>query len=139
GDDYSAIMVKLLADRMAEAFSELLHRELRRQYWGYAPDEQLAPEDLFAGHYTGIRPAHGYPACPDHSEKETLFDLLDAPAYGMKLTESYAIYPTASTCGLVFAHPQSRYFAVGKITAEQLNDYALRKGMLPEQIKKFLA
>ncbi|MDR3094077.1 MAG: methionine synthase [Bacteroidales bacterium] len=124
GDDYSAIMVKLLADRMAEAFAELLHREVRQQYWGYASD--------------GIRPAHGYPACPDHSEKETLFALLDAPACGMNLTESYAIYPAASTCGLIFAHPQSHYITVGKITDEQLNDYAIRKGMSPEQVKKFL-
>jgi 5-methyltetrahydrofolate--homocysteine methyltransferase len=136
GDDYNALLVKTLADRLADAFAELLHLEVRRKYWGYAPDEQLSLEDLFAGHYTGIRPAHGYPACPDHSEKQTLFSLLNARNYGTGLTESFAMTPAASVGGLFFAHPQSRYFNVGKITGDQLSDYAARKGMSVEEVRK---
>ncbi len=138
GDDYSAIMVKALADRLAEAFAELMHLEVRHKYWGYAGDEYLTLEGLLSERYTGIRPAHGYPACPDHSEKDTLFDLLHARNFGMDLTESFAMTPAATVSGLMFAHPQSHYFAVGKITNDQLTDYALRKGVTMEMIKKWI-
>jgi 5-methyltetrahydrofolate--homocysteine methyltransferase len=138
GDDYSAIMVKALADRLAEAFAELVHLEVRRKYWGYEPGEQPAPESLLAERYAGIRPAHGYPACPDHSEKGALFDLLHARDFGMNLTESFAMTPAATVSGLMFAHPQSHYFAVGKITEEQTADYAARKGIAVETVKKWI-
>jgi len=139
-DDYSSIMVKALADRLAEAFAEHLHAKVRRELWGYAPDEALTPRDLLGETYVGIRPAPGYPAQPDHTEKAALFDLLDGEtATGVKLTESFAMWPGASVCGLYFSHPQSHYFGVGKIERDQVEDYARRKGWRPEEAEKWLA
>jgi 5-methyltetrahydrofolate--homocysteine methyltransferase len=137
-DDYSAIMVKALADRLAEAFAELLHARARRE-WGYGNDEALSQEDLIRERYRGIRPAFGYPACPDHTRKGTLFELLDAPAVGIELTESYAMLPGASVSGLYFAHPNARYFTVGRIDRDQAIDYAERTGMTLEQVERWLA
>ncbi|MGH8136047.1 MAG: vitamin B12 dependent-methionine synthase activation domain-containing protein, partial [Steroidobacteraceae bacterium] len=133
-DDYSAILLKSLADRLAEALAEALHLRVRREFWGYAPEESLTNEQLVREEYRGIRPAPGYPACPDHTEKGTLWRLLDAEsATGIRLTESFAMYPAAAVSGWYFSHPDSRYFAVGTIGADQLEDYAKRKGMpLPE-------
>ncbi|MEO7775329.1 MAG: methionine synthase [Steroidobacteraceae bacterium] len=129
-DDYSAIMLKAIADRFAEAFAEALHLRVRREYWGYSPDERLTNEDLIAEKYQGIRPAPGYPACPDHTEKWTLWEMLDAEAKtGIVLTESLAMYPTSSVSGWYFSHPDSRYFALGTIGKDQVVDYAQRKGM----------
>ena len=129
-DDYSALMLKALADRLAEALAEWLHAQVRRKYWGYAADEQLDNEAIIAERYQGIRPAFGYPACPDHTEKDTLWNLLDAEANtGIWLTESKAMVPTAAVSGVYFSHPQSRYFAVGAIGRDQMEDYARRKGM----------
>ena len=131
-DDYNAIMVKALADRLAEAFAERLHQRVRQEFWGYAPSESLDNGGLIKENYQGIRPAPGYPACPDHSEKGTLFDLLDAPARtGLMLTESFAMYPTAAVSGWYFWRPESQYFGVGKVLADQLGDYATRKGDAP--------
>ncbi|MCL6557035.1 MAG: methionine synthase [Burkholderiales bacterium] len=128
-DDYQAILLKALADRLAEAFAELMHARVRREFWGYAPEESLSNEDLIAEKYRGIRPAPGYPACPDHTEKGPLFTLLEAPeAAGVRLTESYAMWPAAAVSGFYFSHPQAHYFAVGKIGRDQLEDYARRKG-----------
>ena len=127
-DDYSAIMVKALADRLAEAFAERLHQRVRKEFWGYAADETLGNADLIAEKYRGIRPAPGYPAQPDHTEKGTLFQLLDGERIGVKLTESFAMWPGASVCGLYFSHPESHYFGVGKIERDQVEDYAARKG-----------
>jgi 5-methyltetrahydrofolate--homocysteine methyltransferase len=128
-DDYSSIMVKALADRLAEAFAERMHARVRREFWGYAPDENLSAEDLILEKYQGIRPAPGYPAQPDHTEKATLFELLDAEASaGVTLTESFAMWPGSSVSGLYFSHPQSAYFGVGKIERDQVEDYAARKG-----------
>jgi 5-methyltetrahydrofolate--homocysteine methyltransferase len=139
-DDYSSIMVKALADRLAEAFAERLHAKVRRELWGYAPGETLAPRDLIRETYVGIRPAPGYPAQPDHTEKAALFALLDGEAAtGVKLTESFAMWPGASVCGLYFSHPQSHYFGVGKIERDQVEDYARRKGWSPEEAEKWLA
>ena len=138
-DDYSSIMIKALADRLAEAFTELVHEKIRKETWGYAPEESLSMDELLREKYQGIRPAHGYPACPEHSEKETLFRLLEAEKYGIQLTENYSMYPAASVSGLVFAHPQSKYFFVGKIGRDQLEDYAGRKQMSPENAKRLLA
>lgn len=139
-DDYSSIMIKALADRLAEAFTELIHEKVRKEWWGYAGNESLDMESLFYEKYQGIRPAHGYPACPDHSEKETLFRLLDASRNaGITLTESYSMIPAASVSGLMFAHPGSKYFFVGKISRDQVEDYARRKGVAPETIEKWLA
>ncbi len=139
-DDYSIIMLKALADRLAEAFTELLHEKVRREFWGYKPDEKLNLEDLILENYQGIRPAHGYPACPDHSEKETIFRLLDAEkTTGIGLTENYSMYPAASVSGLMFAHPESRYFFVGKIGLDQAKDYAARKKVNLETVEKWLA
>ena len=139
-DDYSSIMVKALADRLAEAFAEHLHAKVRRELWGYAPDETLTPRELIAETYVGIRPAPGYPAQPDHTEKALLFDLLGGQAAtGVKLTESFAMWPGASVCGLYFSHPQSHYFGVGKIERDQVEDYARRKGWSPAEAKKWLA
>jgi 5-methyltetrahydrofolate--homocysteine methyltransferase len=137
-DDYSAILVKALADRVAEALAEYLHLLARRQW--YAPDEKLSVEELIRERYRGIRPAPGYPACPDHTEKRTLFDLLDAErAVGVSLTESYAMMPPASVSGLYFSHPEARYFAVGKIGLDQVRDYQRRKGLPLEEIERWLA
>jgi 5-methyltetrahydrofolate--homocysteine methyltransferase len=139
-DDYSKIMVKALADRLAEAFAEALHAKVRRELWAYAPDEKLSNEQLIAEDYTGIRPAPGYPAQPDHTEKGTLFRLLDAEqATGLKLTESYAMWPAAAVSGLYFSHPESRYFGVGKIGRDQVADYAARKGWTIAQAERWLA
>jgi 5-methyltetrahydrofolate--homocysteine methyltransferase len=138
-DDYSAIMVEALADRLAEAFAEMLHQRSRRD-WGYGLDEALDPEDLIDEKYRGIRPAPGYPACPDHTEKETLWNLLGAEeATGIRLTESFAMYPAASVSGLYFSHPEARYFAVDLINRDQVEDYAQRKGMLRTEVERWLA
>jgi 5-methyltetrahydrofolate--homocysteine methyltransferase len=139
-DDYSAIMLKALADRLAEAFAECLHQRVRREFWGYAPDEQLTNEQLIREEYRGIRPAPGYPACPDHTEKGTLWRLLDPQTNaGMRLTDSFAMYPTAAVCGFYFSHPSARYFAVGKIDRDQVEDYARRKGWSLAQAERWLA
>ena len=135
-DDYSAIIVKALADRLAEAFAEWLHQQVRRSW--YAPDENLGKDDLVAERYRGIRPAYGYPACPDHSEKKQLFALLDAGRAGLELTESYAMSPAAAVSGLYFAHPKARYFSIGRIGQDQLEDYAARKQMTPEEAERWL-
>jgi 5-methyltetrahydrofolate--homocysteine methyltransferase len=136
-DDYNAIMVKALADRLAEAFAEWLHAQARRE-WGYGVGEHLSPGDLIAEKYRGIRPAFGYPACPDHSEKRTLFTLLDAPAAGITLTDSGAMLPAASVSGLYFSHPEAKYFNVGRISRDQLEDYARRKGMTVDEAARWL-
>ncbi len=139
-DDYQSLMLKALADRLAEALTEWLHRKVRTELWGYAPDEQLDNDDLIAEKYQGIRPAMGYPASPDHTEKDILWDLLDAEKNtGIWLTESKAMVPTAAVSGLYFSHPESRYFAVGKINKDQVEDYARRKGMELELMEKWLA
>jgi 5-methyltetrahydrofolate--homocysteine methyltransferase len=139
-DDYSSIMLKALADRLAEAFTELLHEKVRKEYWGYQPGENLSLEDLILENYQGIRPAHGYPACPDHSEKETIFRLLGVTEKtGIKLTESYAMDPAASVSGLMFVHPDARYFYVGKIGKDQARDYARRKKTNLETVERWLA
>jgi 5-methyltetrahydrofolate--homocysteine methyltransferase len=139
-DDYSAIMVKALADRLAEAFAEHLHQRVRKEFWAYAPDEALASAELIAEKYRGIRPAPGYPAQPEHTEKATLFELLDAEhKTGVQLTESFAMWPGAAVCGLYFSHPESHYFGVGKIERDQVEDYARRKGWTVEEAEKWLA
>ena len=138
-DDYNKIMLQALADRLAEAFAELLHKKVRTQYWGYAKDENLSNEELVKETYQGIRPAPGYPACPDHTEKHKLFSLLNASENaGIQLTESLAMYPAASVCGWYFSHPQSTYFGINKIMPDQLEDYAKRKGMSIEETTKWL-
>ncbi|HPH17109.1 MAG TPA: vitamin B12 dependent-methionine synthase activation domain-containing protein, partial [Bacteroidales bacterium] len=125
GDEYSEIMIKILADRLAEAFAELLHHKVRTTLWGYAADEQLTVDEMIQEKYQGIRPAYGYPACPDHSEKQTLFALLNVEKnIHVRLTESFMMHPGASVSGLFFAHPESTYFGVGKVNDEQLQDYA---------------
>ena len=129
-DDYASILVKALADRLAEALAEFMHARVRRELWGYAPDEPLAPAALIDETYVGIRPAPGYPAQPDHTEKATLFRLLDAEAKtGVRLTESFAMWPGASVSGLYIAHPQAHYFGVAKVERDQVEDYAARKGV----------
>jgi len=139
-DDYSSIMLKALADRLAEAGAEYLHERVRREYWGYAPDEALDNDALIAEEYRGIRPAPGYPACPDHTEKRTLWQVLEVEErIGMRLTESMAMLPTASVSGLYFAHPEAHYFTVGKIGRDQVADYAKRKGMSLEEAERWLA
>jgi 5-methyltetrahydrofolate--homocysteine methyltransferase len=139
-DDYSAIMLKALADRLAEAGAEYLHAQVRREWWGYAPDEALANDELIAERYRGIRPAPGYPACPDHTEKATLWKLLDAErATGIALTESFVMNPAASVCGWYFAHPDARYFAVGRIGRDQVRDYADRKGVPAATVERWLS
>lgn len=139
-DDYNSIMVKALADRLAEALAELLHERVRKEFWGYERDEDLSNEDLIAEKYTGIRPAPGYPACPDHTEKKRLFELLDAEdKIGIKLTESYAMYPASSVSGFYFSHPKSTYYGLGKITKDQIEDYAQRKQMPVEEIERWLS
>ncbi|TCD19780.1 methionine synthase [Pedobacter psychrodurus] len=139
-DDYNSIMAKALADRLAEAFAERLHERVRKEYWGYAQDENLSNQELIKEEYAGIRPAPGYPACPEHTEKGTLFQLLDAEnKIGLHLTESYAMYPTAAVSGFYFAHPDSRYFGLGKITKDQIEDYAIRKDMPIEEVERWLS
>ena len=137
-DDYNAILVKSIADRLAEAFAEKLHRDVRVKHWGYAPDEALDNNDLIKERYAGIRPAPGYPAQPDHTEKRTIFRLLDAESIGMGLTENCAMTPAAAVSGLYFAHPDARYFAVGRIGRDQVQDYAERKGWTLEEAEKWL-
>jgi len=137
-DDYNAIMVKALADRLAEAFAEFLHARVRRE-WGYGASEQLSYDDLVEERYRGIRPAFGYPACPDHTEKGRLFDLLDAPAIGMKLTESFAMTPAASVSGLYLSSPHAKYFSVGRVGRDQVDAYAARKGMSVREAERWLA
>jgi 5-methyltetrahydrofolate--homocysteine methyltransferase len=138
-DDYSSIMAKAIADRLAEACAEWLHARVRRE-WGYGRTENLSAADLIEEKYRGIRPAPGYPACPDHTEKRSLFKWLDAErAAGMTLTESFAMLPAASVSGLYFAHPESRYFAVDRITREQVEAYAARKGMPVSEVERWLA
>jgi len=138
-DDYNAIILKALADRLAEAAAEYLHERVRREHWGYAADEQLSNDELIAEQYKGIRPAPGYPACPDHTEKDKLWTLLDVEAsIGLKLTESFAMVPTAAVSGFYFAHPDARYFSVGKIDRDQLESYAERKGMSVVEAEKWL-
>ena len=139
-DDYSSILVKALADRLAEAFAELMHKRVRREFWGYAPGEVLDNEVLILEEYRGIRPAPGYPACPDHTEKRELFRILDAPGnVSVTLTDSYAMLPVASVSGFYFSHPEAAYFGVGRIGQDQVRDYARRKGMDVESVKKWLA
>jgi 5-methyltetrahydrofolate--homocysteine methyltransferase len=139
-DDYSKILSQALADRLAEAFAERAHEMVRRELWGYAAGEALSPEDLIREAYVGIRPAPGYPAQPDHTEKRTLFELLDAEtATGIKLTESYAMWPGSSVSGLYFSHPESHYFGVGRIERDQAVDYARRKGWPVGEAERWLA
>src|SRR6201999_367345 len=138
-DDYSSIMVKALADRFAEAFAEAMHARVRRELWGYAPDEAFTPEELIAEPYKGIRPAPGYPAQPDHTEKVTLFRLLDAEERaGVSLTESMAMWPGSSVSGLYLAHPESYYFGVAKVERDQVEDYAARKSMPIADVERWL-
>jgi 5-methyltetrahydrofolate--homocysteine methyltransferase len=138
-DDYSAILLKALADRFAEAFAELMHHRVRTEFWGYAASESLDNEALIDEKYVGIRPAPGYPACPDHTVKRELFELLNAPAIGMTLTEGYAMLPTAAVSGFYFSHPDSRYFGVGKLARDQVESYATRRGVSVTQAERDLA
>ncbi len=137
-NDFKAIMLEALADRLAEAFAELLHLQVRKDYWGYVPDENLTQDDLLKVNYQGIRPALGYPACPEHSEKKNLFELLQAEKIGVTLSEHFAMYPNASVSGEFFVHPESRYFSLEKISKDQVEDYARRKGETVEYIEKFM-
>jgi 5-methyltetrahydrofolate--homocysteine methyltransferase len=137
-DDYNAIMAEALADRLAEAFAECLHKQVRDE-WGYGRSENLTPDELIHEKYRGIRPAPGYPACPDHTEKGTIWSLLDVEANtGMLITESFAMWPGSSVSGIYFAHPESRYFSVGKIDRDQVVDYAQRKGMAVAEVERWL-
>ncbi len=138
-DDYSSILVKALGDRLAEAFAEAMHARVRREFWAYAPNEPFSPEELIAEPYRGIRPAPGYPAQPDHTEKLTLFRLLDAERrIGVKLTESLAMWPASSVSGLYIAHPDAYYFGVAKVERDQVEDYAARKGMSIDEVERWL-
>ena len=133
-------MLKFLADRLAEAFAEFLHQKVRKEYWGYSKEEKLNIENLLNEQYIGIRPAPGYPACPEHSEKNTIFELLGAQQNtGIELTESFMMNPGASVSGYYFAHPESRYFVVGKISKDQVKDYALRKKISMDEAEKLLS
>ncbi len=139
-DDYQSIMLKALADRLAEAFAEKMHELVRKEYWGYASDESLDNKALITEKYQGIRPAPGYPACPDHTEKGTLWDLMDVKEKtGIELTSSYAMMPAAAVSGLYFSHPQASYFGTGKIHKDQVEDYAQRKGISIEQAERWLS
>jgi 5-methyltetrahydrofolate--homocysteine methyltransferase len=139
-DDYSAIMAKALADRLAEALAERMHQRVRREFWAYDAGETLSNSDLIAERYRGIRPAPGYPAQPDHTEKKTVFKLLGGErAVGVTLTESFAMWPGASVCGLYFSHPESHYFGVGKIERDQVADYARRKEETLAEMERWLA
>jgi len=138
-DDYNSIMVKAIADRFAESFAEVLHAEVRKDYWGYAPEENFSAEDLHKIKYRGIRPAPGYPMQPDHDEKRVIWNLLKVKENtGIELTESLAMWPGASVCGLYLANPEAKYFSLGKITKEQILDYANRKGKTEEEIEKLM-
>ena len=136
-DDYNAIIVKALADRLAEAFAEYLHEQARKD-WGYGEREQLTTNDLLAEKFRGIRPAYGYPACPDHSEKFRLFSILDAGKQGLTLTEHAAMYPAASVSGLYLSHPEARYFNIGRLGRDQIESYAGRKGMPVDTVERWL-
>ena len=139
-DDYLSIMTKVLADRLAEAFAEHLHELVRKEYWGYSLDENLRHDEILKEQYQGIRPAPGYPSLPDHTEKQLMFDILHAEKNtGIKLSETYMMLPAASVCGLYFAHPESKYFPVGKINRDQVLDYRKRKGMSIELVEKWLS
>src|SRR5581483_3723082 len=139
-DDYSAILLKALADRLAEAFAERLHERVRRELWGYAPDEHLDNAAIIREQYQGIRPAPGYPACPDHTEKATIFRLLGATERaGITLTESYAMVPASAVSGVYFWRPEARYFGVGKLGRDQVESYAARKGIPVEEAERWLA
>ncbi len=139
-DDYNKIMLQAIADRLAEAFAEVLHKRTRTEFWGYVKDEQIELKDLVKEEYRGIRPAPGYPACPDHTEKYKLFDLLDATKNaGIQLTESLAMYPGASVCGWYFSHPESSYFGINHILEDQLHDYTARKQMTIEEMSRWLS
>jgi 5-methyltetrahydrofolate--homocysteine methyltransferase len=138
-DDYSSIMIKALADRLAEGFAELLHKRVRTEFWGYSKEENLSTDELIKENYEGIRPAPGYPAQPDHTEKLTIWELLGVEKnIGIVLTESLAMYPTAAVTGLYFANPESHYFGLGKISKDQVIDYARRKNMKVEEVEKWL-
>ncbi|MBI1723924.1 MAG: methionine synthase, partial [Gemmatimonadetes bacterium] len=139
-DDYGSIMTKALADRLAEALAERMHERVRRELWGYVPDEALTGDDLIKERYRGIRPAPGYPACPDHTEKRPLFSLLGATERaGITLTESYAMWPAASVSGWYFSHPEAHYFGVGRVGRDQVEDYARRKGLEVREMERWLA
>jgi 5-methyltetrahydrofolate--homocysteine methyltransferase len=138
-DDYGSIMLKAIADRLAEAFTELMHERVRKEFWGYDKSESFTNEELISEKYQGIRPAPGYPACPDHTEKATLWKMLEPERIGMSITESYAMYPASSVSGWYFDHPESKYFTIGKIAKDQVEDYAKRKGMTIEEAEKWLA
>jgi 5-methyltetrahydrofolate--homocysteine methyltransferase len=138
-DDYSSIMLKALADRLAEAFAEYMHERVRTDLWGYAAGEQLTSDAMIAEQYVGIRPAPGYPACPEHTVKADLFKALQAEEIGMQLTESFAMYPGAAVSGFYFAHPASKYFVVGKIGADQVDNMARRRGMDKAELERHLA
>lgn len=137
-DDYKHMLVKILSERLAEAAAEKMHQTLRTKIWGYAPDEKLSMKELLREEYQGIRPAVGYPSLPDISVSHLLNELIEMDRIGIRLTENGMMQPLASICGLMFAHPASRYFSVGKISEEQVNDYALRRGKTPEEVKKYL-
>jgi 5-methyltetrahydrofolate--homocysteine methyltransferase len=139
-DDYSSIILKALADRLAEALAEYLHVQVRKDYWAYDTNEKLSNDDLIAETYRGVRPAPGYPACPDHTEKGKLWQLLDVEAaIDLKLTDSYAMFPTAAVSGFYFSHPESKYFSVGKIARDQVESFAKRKGMSLDEAEKWLS
>ncbi|UCC57235.1 MAG: methionine synthase, partial [Gammaproteobacteria bacterium] len=139
-DEYHSILLQALADRLAEAIAERMHERVRKEFWGYARGENLNNEEIIKEQYRGIRPAPGYPACPDHTEKGTLWELIDPVANaGISLTEHYAMMPTASVSGLYFSHPESRYFGTGKIAKDQVEDYARRKGMTVAEAERWLA
>ncbi|MEA3504201.1 MAG: vitamin B12 dependent-methionine synthase activation domain-containing protein, partial [Bacteroidota bacterium] len=140
GDDYNAIMIKIVADRLVEAFAEKLHYDVRNNYWGYAKNEKLSFDEILKGDYSGIRSAIGYPSMPDHTEKEKLFKLLDVKkSVGIGVTESFMMVPQASVCGLYFANAEAKNFDVRKIDIEQVTDYAKRKGFTVEKTKKWLS
>jgi 5-methyltetrahydrofolate--homocysteine methyltransferase len=139
-DDYSAILLESLADRLAEAFAERLHERVRKEIWGYQTEEQLNNEALIKEEYVGIRPAPGYPACPEHTEKQTIWDLLDVEANtGIQLTESMAMWPGAAVSGLYFSHPQSQYFVIGRLGRDQVEEYAKRKGWTVAEAERWLS
>ena len=139
-DDYSAILLESIADRLAEAFAERMHERVRKEFWAHAPNEALSNEDLIAEKYAGIRPAPGYPACPEHTEKQTIWDLLDVEANtGIQLTDSMAMWPGAAVSGLYFSHPDSKYFVLGRIARDQVEDYAARKGWTLNDAERWLS
>jgi 5-methyltetrahydrofolate--homocysteine methyltransferase len=139
-DDYSSILLKALADRLAEAFAERLHERVRKEFWAYAPDESLDNAGLIREQYRGIRPAPGYPACPDHTEKGPLFEMLEATSRtGITLTQSYAMLPTAAVSGYYFSHPEAHYFGVARVERDQVEDYARRKGMSIDDVERWLS